>query len=1343
MRLNGQAVTILLLIFFQICRMNAAYAQIVINEASNKNVSQIADEDGEFDDWIELYNSGIDSISTNGLFISDDSLDLKRWQLPSLQIAPGGFLLLFASGKDRRPFPGADHWESIINDTSIFRWVIPDENTSPYWLTPDFNAEGWGNGIPGFGYGDGDDSTRVDSTALSIYLLKTFEIPDTSIIEDMILHMDYDDGFVAYLNGFIIAQNGFPGGRPVFNQLSITDHEALMYRGLPPEAYYLPAAQYKTILNQGKNILAIEVHNASQNPDDLSARPYLSFGVKDAIFHWSPEPSWFTAPETIHSLHTNFKIARKGENLILSDNAGIIIDHMNPGSIDINNSYGRKTDGSADYGVFTQATPGFSNNSNLSFQGYCAAPQIQESAGFYSNSVLVHLEPPLPGFEIRYTLNGQTPAFSDAVYAVPLNIDKTTVVKARYFDLSGNLLPGITSTSTFFINEQVSLPVISLSTDNVNLYGLDGIYDNWWTDWKKPCYIEYFDKSQVRAFHQHSGIKIDGGAGGSRSLPQRSFRLEPDHSAYGDGIIKYKLIPRKHNLKKYETFYLRNGSNMSNVLPYKDAYMTRTTEGTYNEFMNYTPVIVFLNGEYWGLYELREKLDEGHFKYADGIDPDSLDLLSMGFWYQSTLRALKGSAEDWIRMRDMLQSYPSPESNEFYSLADSVLDLKNFTDYMIAESWLANPDWPWNNIKIWRDKGGENKWKYGIIDVEWGLGMNAWSTAYSDMIGYILDPNQYYTGFFANLVKNIKYRNYFINRYADLMNSTFLPLRTLPMEDSMYQEIVKEFPRQLNRWGDQSTQTMQTFYSYRNALRTDMSLRSPQVRDHISLHFGLYGQTKVTLKIDPPESGRIRISSLSPEEFPWTGYYFQGIPIPVTGMPNEGYRFDHWEANTTLLNAYDSSNSATVYTGEVELKAVFKGSPAGKEITISEINYHPEASVDGGNWIEVLNKGSVPMNISHWIIQDSSPDHVYRIPSGVILQPDDRWVITDDTDRFRLTYPLIRNFSGNLGFGLGNKSDQVRLYDSLYNLKVIVAYDDSIPWPVGADGMGRTLELKSPLSDPMDPESWFEGCIGGSPGLPYTPCNEPVIFSEINYNSNKEFNTGDWVEIRNVSNNTVNIGGWIFMDDSVGPQHYFQIPYPLNLAPHSNWVLTGNTSSFTALNPSVTNFSGQFPFSLKRKGEWIRLYDSQGKLRQTMKYSNLPPWPGTADGQGYTLEILDTTQYFDYGTNWTVICEGGSPGKYPSYECTNLVGIPGEISVMVQPNPTFGNTDIRIDAVKKIDVIVQIFNSQGQLVKNLIESQVHEGPQYFTLTTDGLTKGLYFIIISSASEKHLAKLIIL
>ena len=412
------------------------------------------------------------------------------------------------------------------------------------------------------------------------------------------------------------------------------------------------------------------------------------------------------------------------------------------------------------------------------------------------------------------------------------------------------------------------------------------------------------------------------------------------------------------------------------------------------------------------------------------------------------------------------------------------------------------------------------------------------------------------------------------------------------------------------------------------------------------------------------------------------------------------------------------------------------------DITISEIDYHPESSLDGGNWIEILNAGSISRDLSGWIIKDSNDSHSYPVPPGIVLAPDARWVFTDDTTKFKNIYRGVTNFSGPLGFGFGNNNDEVRIFDRFLNLKASVTYYDSLPWPEGADGRGRTLEVKNPLADLNDPENWFEGCIGGSPGQAYTTCNEAIIFSEINYNSNKAFNTGDWVEIRNISDTALALGGWVFMDDSTGPDHAYELPQNVILKPHSNRVLAADLAKFSALNPGVENLSGPVQFKLSGGGEWIRMYNAEGRLKLSMTYDDDPPWPKEADGFGYTLEIIDSAGNPDDGNNWTSICEGGSPGKYPGSECRNLVGPSGNITAWFYPNPATGNATLKLESIKDLVITITLYNSQGIYLSTVFQGDLKTGIHDLNINTSGFYKGMYFAVIRSGNEIELSKLII-
>ncbi len=1338
MHIISKALLFALLLIITSCQL---FAQLVINEATNRNGNLIVDEDDDYESWIEIYNGNPTTVNLNNYGLSDDSSNLFKWLLPNMDLGSGQFLLVFASGKDRKPETEIDHWEQPINNAAVWSYIVPDAAIPTSWITEGYDVDDWATGIASVGYGDGDDNSTIPAGSISVYLRNTFTIDDTSLIDDAIFSLDYDDGFVAYLNGNVIAINGFIAGSPAYNELSNIDHEASMYGGGSPENFFIDEALLKTYLLEGENILSVEVHNVTPGSSDITALPFFAFGIKTPGIIWDATlPVWFPLTAVSENLHTNFNINSEGETVYFTNSSGIIEDELLVNVEAADHSIGCVTDGAIETGIFVTPTPGYSN-SGTTYTGYTAGiATILLDAEFYTGDQTIEIAVPL-GTTVHYTLNGAVPTTADPIYTIPIIIDTTTVVRARIFDTDDILLPGKTATNTFFINENISIPVFSISTNDDNLYGGSGIFDNWWTDWKKLAYIEYFDSTLVNAFEQNVGIKVDGGAGGSRSLAQKSMRIEPDNAAYGDGTLEFPLLKRREYVDEYETFYLRNGSNMSNVLPYKDAFMMRTTEGTYNEHMAYEPVVVFINGEYWGLYELRNKIDEGYLDHAKGIEKDSLDLLTLSYWYGLVLRTLSGSDEDFIAMRNYLGYYPTPADPEFYDIADSILDLKNFTDYVLCQSFFANYDWPYNNIKAWRDRGGDNKWKYAIIDVELGL-FGGWSDVNSNLLpGYF--GTQQYIEPLAALLQNPIYHDYFVNRYADLLNSTFLPERTLAMEDSMYQEMIPELPRQLVRWGYGTLpEQISTFNTYRVGLRNDFEDRSDKERTHINSAFDLDGKVEITLECSPAGAGRIKISTLTIFDMPWSGIYFDGVPVQITAEPNTGYTFSNWGDSPfitdELLNAFLSNIDE-----DVTFTAYFDGAAAPSLITINEINYNPEPTVDAGNWLELYNYGAADVNISGWILTDANPIHNFVFPEGTWINAGERLVCATDMTLFTAQHPDVLNVIGPISFGLNNAEETIQLFDLQLNAMAEINYTDDAPWPGGADGQGRTMELNNPLLGVNNPANWFDGCIGGSPGLPYTPCADAVVFSEINYNSGADFNSDDWVELRNISNTDVDISGWKFMDDSIGLTHEYLIADGTILESASNHVLTQNASMFTAVYPDITNFEGPFNFNLDEGGEWIRMYDAAGILVLSVNYKDTYPWPLAADGGNYTLELVDSLGLMNSGFNWEYVCPGGSPGEY-AISCLDTTLAVSEIALAefaISPNPASNlvNISFAIPADEFVTITLTAIN--GNESTNLFNGWIAEGmfSRYFSI--ENLSAGIYLINITGIQGTVTSKLV--
>ena len=365
------------------------------------------------------------------------------------------------------------------------------------------------------------------------------------------------------------------------------------------------------------------------------------------------------------------------------------------------------------------------------------------------------------------------------------------------------------------------------------------------------------------------------------------------------------------------------------------------------------------------------------------------------------------------------------------------------------------------------------------------------------------------------------------------------------------------------------------------------------------------------------------------------------------------------------------------------------------------------------------------MDISGWNFTDSIITHNYIFPIGTVLQPGSWIVLAEDTLKFHSENPGI-NVLGPAGFGFSNSNAALTVFNNSGAAVVWMHYHDQLPWPNAVDGYGRTLELLNDTLNPALPGSWFAGCIGGSPGGPYVNCSEEIIFSEINYKSATNADAGDWVEIYNKSLVPIDISGWKFRDDD--DTHTFNIPNSTVLPGNGYLILYSDHTKFITRHPAINNIIGPFTFGLGSTGDAVRLFTANGRLYQSVVYDEAVPWPQGANGNGYTLEIIDMDGKFCEGTNWKDGCPEGSPGGPYIYPCltTGIETIQWASELKVYPNPSNGKIYIEFGDKSQVlsDFNVQIINQLGEVIltKSFPPNNTLVG---FDLSQ--FTEGLYFI----------------
>jgi hypothetical protein len=1054
-----------------------AFAQVKISEFSPVNTGQIQDEDGDRSDWIELYNVGVTSVDLTGYSIADEK-NPGKWTFPSVVLAPSERLLVFASGKDRGgdDVPGGiDHWETAVYESSTWRYFVGTQEPPADWTQPGFVDAGWPSGPGGLGYGDNDDATALPTGIASVFMRRSFLVNDPAVFESAILSIDYDDGFIAYLNGEEIARsNNFPLGSPVFSTLVSPEHEAVMYTGGLPEQFPISKVVLQAALLPGNNVLAIQVHNTALSSSDFTARPWLHMGLNTPQVIFGANPSWFDplgGQGPNGEMHTNFKISQ-GEKLFLFDADEDIVDSVTVPYLQVGHSLARLND-DGDWCVAAVPTPNDANAGNCEAD-YAATPLFSPAPGFYALAQTVSV---MGGGIIRYTTDGSDPVSSSPILTGGIQVDASTVLKARRFE--SFRLPSAVATGTYFIGEKTTLPVVSVSFDPADFTGFYTNYSD-----KIAANVEYFDKNKQRQFSNPSSAYVVGNW--SVAFPQKSIQFDTEEDYGATGPFRYRLFAEDKPIDAFRSFRIRNEDDDFNLARMRDRVVNQIALQTHAVAAGNSNVLAFLNGQYWGLYSGRERLDNYFCRDNFGCDPDSVTMVKTHFG-QAPYQAEYGNIEDFYTLTDFMANNDLGIQANFDAVAAD-LDVENFADYFATEIFVASTDWLqdyFNNVRLFKCSSPKVKWKFMLWDVSYSSGAGS-GCVNCDVLGSTLaDPfDTRYGKMFRAMLDNTAYKRYFINRFADLMNYHYTPAKVHAVIDRNAEEMAPEINRHDALWG---TSDSTAWRGHVESLKGFYSERAAYQRQHLIDNFQLNGTTEVTLAVNPPGAGVIRISTITPEELPWTGTYFKGVPVRLTAIANPGYSFANWSPNAAIPTGTLPSVEVNISTENIGFQANFTGVAAERRLTVSEVNYHSADNADAGDWLELVNFGTSPLDLGGYTLRDQNWYNRYEIPVGTVLGANQYLVLQEDKIRLESAHPGVSGPLPDLGFDLSNKSDEIHLYDRTNAELVGFRYEDGNPWPNEPDGDGYTLERKDFAAPANAASNWFAGCIGGSPGMAYDP----------------------------------------------------------------------------------------------------------------------------------------------------------------------------------------------------------------------------------------------------------------
>ena len=1052
---------------------NIDFAQnLVINEIMSSNTDSYKDEFGSYPDWIEIYNNSSQTINLSSFALSDNLNNISKWNFPDIDLESDENILVAASGRDIRNTTSS--WETIINQGDIWKYFLGKQEPPEKWRDINFSDLNWKSGFSGIGYGDGDDRTEIENVS-ALYLRKTFSIEDITKVTQVMFNIDFDDAYVAYLNGIEISRKniGLPYELVPFDRFSDIYSEARLYQNQELDAVFVDDAQ--SILMNGDNILAIQVHNSDLTSSDLTAIPFLTLG-----FNYS-STEINVADEIISqlpTLHTNFKISNGQESVYLSNIEGTIIDTIGVVFIPNNLSYGRYPDGNGSLHYFDQPTPG---ESNLE-QGYIDKvddPLLNLDGGFYNNPVTIQLLNESMDKKTYYTLDGSEPNTNSSEFLNYLNINSTSVVKIKSY--VQNQLPSSTNSHTFFINEEKYLPTISLSTDPKNLWDYNtGIYvigpnaestfpffgANFWQDWEKPAHFELFQDGSSRALTHDVIIKIFGGW--SRGQSQKSISVFPQKD------FEYDFFSDL-DIDKFSSIVLRNSGNDWNFTMLRDGLVSRIANQLNIDNLAYEPAELYLNGEYWGIHNIREKLNLSYIGNHFNIDKDKINLLELKG------NVIDGSSEEYFQLIEYLNSN-SLIDQEKYNYVKSQIDIDNFIDYQLLQIFIANVDWPGNNLKFWKKQGTLGKWRWILFDTDFGLGWMYGEDYTHNTLHFALEVNgpewpnpPWSTLILRKLIENSEFKQKFINRYSDLVNTSLSYLSIHENLTEASEKIKLAIPRHSQKWNQFS---FDEWLKNIEVIERFAVLRSLYLNSYFEEEFNLGNPSEIEFTVFPSSSGKIKINSVITHKSPWIGKYFKDHQIKLTAVPNPGYTFIGWSGGSN-----DTSDSLEIIVEDWStIQANFEKDNSHPQIVINEINYNSSSVYDTEDWVEIYNKLDNVIDLSNWKLKDGIDTNIYIIPPSTYLRADDYLVICRDTLDFKSVQGNTVNIIGNFNFGLNNSGDLIRLYNKFDILIDSVRYDNNFPWPIEADGGGSTLELTNPANDNSVYYNWSASLSLGSPG---------------------------------------------------------------------------------------------------------------------------------------------------------------------------------------------------------------------------------------------------------------------
>lgn len=762
---------------------------LILNEVCPDPKVGIPDEDNEIVDWVELRNTTDEPISLEGYYLSDKENKPMKWRFPDSTVVPAnGYYLVFCSGKDKLQgnriphtnFSVSAERETVVLSDSYGRMVdrISIENVPVDYSVGRNTTGAWeffSVPTPGFpndknGQSKADELIRAFNPT-GVYISEVMASNDTTVL-----------GNSTYLCDYVELYNS--SDRTVdLSYYGLSDNLKRPRKWQFPQGAAIEPGEYKIVLLDGHSELT-----------------------------------------SYYEYHTNFSLTRAGGDTIsFCDPTGRVLDRLPLSMIPTDHSYGR-TIGAPGFYYYDVPTPGAPNGTG--YYGYTGNPAFSQPGGEYKGSVQVSISIPKDA-TVYYTLDGTVPTENSTRYnpGDAFEISRVTVLRARAFDTSNTLQPSEIITQTYLPNVYHAFPIVSLVTDPNELWNAETgmltigpdvdksqgipfkntIYRQFGKI-KRPGYVEVYDKEGNQLISQGMEFCLQGQY--SLDMPQKTFRVYAK-AKYGAKMFQAKLF-EDLEFTEYKRFVLRNSGN--------DCVWTRMNDGLQSRLIDrfnevsenpsdvihqaWKPVVVYLNGVYWGHYNMRERVDRYFVAQHEGIpleEADNMDIL------EASGKVTYGSKDEYTAMIKKVKTLsPGKNPNDLQYILDRI-DVDNYFDYMAFEMFFGNSD-P-GNIRFYKVKGEGNKWKWIFYDADYGL----FRSGFDSPTSYLKDKGAGQQNIDNTLIKklleNDEMRDKFLTRLGEIYQ-VFTTDFMMEEFNAMAAILEPEMPLHFARWAAENDKSI-------------------------------------------------------------------------------------------------------------------------------------------------------------------------------------------------------------------------------------------------------------------------------------------------------------------------------------------------------------------------------------------------------------------------------------------------------------------------------------------------------------------------------------------------------